>query len=238
MSASCRNTIYSIVETSDNKTGLGRAYDIIMILVIVASIVPLAFKEETVVFEWIDRVAVTFFIFDYIARWITADKAFVKWGRKAFLAYPITPFAIIDLLSILPSITALNSGFRLLRILRLMRLFRVFKLFRYSKSISRVVNVFKKQKAPLLAVASLAFGYVVISALVIFNVEPESFNTFYDAIYWATISLTTVGYGDIYPITESGQAITMISSLFGIAIVALPAGIITAGYMDELNNEK
>ena len=71
----------------------------------------------------------------------------------------------------------------------------------------------------------------------IFNVEADSFDTFFDAIYWATVSLTTVGYGDIYPITTTGRVITMISSLFGIAIVALPAGIITAGYMEALNEE-
>ena len=71
-----------------------------------------------------------------------------------------------------------------------------------------------------------------------FNVEGDSFETFFEAIYWATVSLTTVGYGDIYPVTTAGRIITMISSIFGIAIVALPAGIITAGYMDELSEEK
>ena len=82
----------------------------------------------------------------------------------------------------------------------------------------------------------LALGYIVISALVVFNVEPDSFDSFFDAIYWATVSLTTMGYGDIYPVTQIGRVVTMVSSLFGIAIVALPAGIITAGYMDELKN--
>ena len=78
---------------------------------------------------------------------------------------------------------------------------------------------------------------ICIDALV-FNVEPESFESFFDAVYWATVSLTTVGYGDIYPISTIGRVITMLSSIFGIAIVALPAGIITAGYMSELENSK
>ena len=89
-----------------------------------------------------------------------------------------------------------------------------------------------------MAVCTLALGYIVVSALIVFNVEGDSFGTFFDAIYWATVSLTTVGYGDIYPVTTAGRIITMISSIFGIAIVALPAGIITAGYMDALNEEK
>lgn len=84
----------------------------------------------------------------------------------------------------------------------------------------------------------LAVGYIFVCALIIFNVEPNSFNTFFDAVYWATISLTTVGYGDIYPITTLGRIITMISSFMGIAIVALPAGIITAGYMKEIESDK
>jgi voltage-gated potassium channel len=84
-------------------------------------------------------------------------------------------------------------------------------------------------------VCALAGGYIMVSALIIFNVEPDSFQNFFDAIYWATVSLTTVGYGDIYPVSTLGRVITMISSIFGIAIVALPAGIITAGYMTEIN---
>ena len=83
----------------------------------------------------------------------------------------------------------------------------------------------------------LAGGYILLSALVIFNVEPETFDTFFDAIYWAAISLTTVGYGDIYPVTTAGRIVTMISSFVGIAIVALPAGIITAGYMDVIQHD-
>ncbi len=87
----------------------------------------------------------------------------------------------------------------------------------------------------MIAVLYLAIGYIFVCALIIFNVEPDSFNTFFDAI---TISLTTVGYGDIYPITTLGRIITMVSSFMGIVIVALPAGIITAGYMKEIESDK
>ena len=83
----------------------------------------------------------------------------------------------------------------------------------------------------------MAVGYILVSALVIYNVEPESFETFFDAVYWATISLTTVGYGDIYPVSTVGRIVTMVSSAFGIAIIALPSGVITAGYLDEINKK-
>lgn len=112
------------------------------------------------------------------------------------------------------------------------------KFLRYSKSFIIILNVFKKQKRVLSAVATMAVAYVLISALVILNVEPDSFNSFFDAIYWATVSLTTVGYGDIYPVTTIGRIVTMVSSIFGIAIIALPSGIITAGYLDEINRKE
>ena len=149
--------------------------------------------------------------------------------------------AIIDLLSILPSLTLLANGYRLLKIFRLFRtfkVFRVFKTFRYSKNISIILNVFRKQKDSLMVVFGFAVAYILISALVIFNAEPETFTTMYDAIYWAAISLTTVGYGDLYATSGIGKFITMTSAVFGIAIVALPSGIIIAGYQDELEEIK
>lgn len=148
--------------------------------------------------------------------------------------------AIVDLLAILPAFLTAVPGLRMLKIFRLLRTFRVFrafKIFRYSKNITIIVNVIHKQKTALLTVATLAIGYVLISALVIFNVEPDTFGDFFDAIYWATVSLTTVGYGDLYPVTVTGRIVAMVSSFIGIAIVALPAGIITAGYMDEIQKK-
>ena len=97
--------------------------------------------------------------------------------------------------------------------------------------------VFREQRKPLCTVGLVAIGYIVVSAIVIFNVEPESFETFFDAVYWATISLTTVGYGDIYPVSVAGRVITMISSVFGIGIIALPSGIITAGFIKEMDRQ-
>ena len=90
----------------------------------------------------------------------------------------------------------------------------------------------------MLVEGGLAIVYIVISALIMFIVEPASFPSFFDAVYWATVSLTTVGYGDIYAVSTIGKVITMLSSVFGIAIVALPAGIVTAGYMEEINKDE
>ncbi|MCR5545868.1 MAG: Cof-type HAD-IIB family hydrolase, partial [Lachnospiraceae bacterium] len=104
--------------------------------------------------------------------------------------------------------------------------------------ISMILNIFKRQREPLAIVGALVFGYVVLVALIMFNVEPNTFKTFGDAIYWSVISLTTIGYGDIFAQSGLGKCITVVSALMGVAIFALPAGIITAGYMEELNREK
>ena len=235
-----RRKIYNIIEPAGNGGRLSSAYDFIMMATIIISIIPLAFKTDNLLFQWVDYITVAIFILDYIFRLATADLKLNK-SVVSFFIYPITPMAVIDLLSILPSVTVLNNGFRLLKLFRLLRtlkVLRAFKFLRYSKSFEIISNVFKKQKKVLAAVATMAVAYVLISALVIYNVEPETFNTFFDAVYWATISLTTVGYGDLYPITTIGRIITMVSSVFGIAIIALPSGVITAGYLAEINKDE
>lgn len=240
---SFRKRLFYLVESPDDNNEENMSfdwYDIMMMIAIIVSIVPLAFKSSNLAFEIIDKVTVIIFIIDYILRLFTSDLK-LKKGWRSFFIYPITPLAILDLLTILPSLTIVNNGFKLFKLVRLLRTFRAFRVFkavRYSKSIRTVLNVFKKQKESLLVVCGIAVVYVLISALIIFNVEPDSFKNYFDAIYWATVSLTTMGYGDIYPITTAGRIVTMISSFMGIAIVALPAGIITSGFMDELNREK
>ena len=233
-----RKRIYEIIEKAEDQDILSAIYDYFMIVVIIMSLIPLAFKIDNDVLVIIDKITVVIFIIDYLLRWITADYKFSKKHVSSFLRYPVSMMAIIDLISILPPLSIINNGFKVLRVLRMiraLRVFRVFKAVRYSKSFEIIGNVLRSSKESLVAVCVLAGGYIMISALIIFNVEPDSFQNFFDAVYWATVSLTTVGYGDIYPVSTLGRVITMVSSVFGIAIVALPAGIITAGYMNEIN---
>ena len=238
-----RNKLLYLVESPDEENDENSSfdwYDIAMMIAIVASLIPLAFKHDNLLFHVIDKVTVCIFIMDYLLRWLISDLK-MKRGAKSFFIYPLTPMAILDLLTILPSISLVSGSFKLFKLVRLLRTFRAFRVFkaiRYSKSIRTVLNVFKKQKESLLVVCIMAVGYVLISALIIFNVEPDSFGNYFDAIYWATVSLTTMGYGDIYPVTTAGRVVTMISSIMGIAIVAMPAGIITSGFMDELQKNK
>ncbi len=234
-----RKRIFEVIELAEEKDRISGFYDLSMMIVIVLSLIPIAAKTTDGFIGALDKFTTAIFVVDYVLRLITADFK-LKKGISSFFLYPITPMAIIDILAILPSLLPVNGAFRVLKIFRLLRtlrVFRVFKVVRYSKSVSIIIQVFKKQKESLMIVGGLAVGYILVSALIVISIEPETFPTFFDAIYWATVSLTTVGYGDIYAVSTAGRIITMLSSVFGIAIVALPAGIITAGYMNEISKK-
>lgn len=234
-----RKRLFEIIEVSKEDDLLSTIYDWFMIICILISIIPLAFKSTNIVFTIIDGITVSIFILDYVFRLITADFKLER-GWKSFLLYPFTFMAIIDLISILPSISLLGNGWKILKMFRLFRTLKVFKVFkamRYSKSMQMFINVFQKNRDALVTIIGVAVAYVLVSALIIFNVEPQTFDNFFSAVYWATVSLTTMGYGDIYPVSVPGQVVTMISSFVGIAIIALPAGVITAGFMEELSKK-
>lgn len=245
-----RKRVFEIIEISKEGDRLSSIYDIFMMITIIISLIPLCTKSEAAWTLIIDEITVIIFIIDYLLRLFTADFKFPNHKKTAFIRYPFSLMAIIDLLSILPSFGVFASGLKILKVFRLFRTFKVFKalkafkafkalkVLRYSKSITLIGNVIKSQKEALITVGGLAIGYIFIAALIVFNVEPDTFETFFDAIYWSCVSLTTVGYGDIYPVSTAGRIITMLSTIIGIAIVALPAGIITAGYMDALNEDK
>lgn len=240
-----RKRIYEIIEQGHGGDKVSVAYDIIMLLAITASIVPLMFVEETQGFRIIEQVTVSFFILDYLLRWLTADYRLNKKGWS-FIVYPLSGWAIIDLLSILPGLSILGKGFKLFRVTRMLRILRLFKFIRYSDKIQVLGKVIRKEKGVLLTVLGIAIFYVFLTALIMFNAEPHvnpvtgaiTFETFFDALYWATVTLTTVGYGDMIPVTDIGRFVSMLSSLFGVAVIALPSGVITASYLDELRSLK
>lgn len=232
-----REKIFNIIEPN-TESKASKTYDTVMIIVIGISLIPLIFRTQYPIFQILDKVTVSVFIIDYLLRIITADLKYKSHSIISFIRYPFSPMAIIDLLTILPSFAILSDGFKALRVLRLLRALKVIRVLRYSKSVSIIMNVFRKQKKPLLTVLGFAIGYVFTSAMIMFQVEPQTFNSFYDACYWATVSLTTVGYGDIFAVTPLGRFFTMLSAFVGIAIVALPSGIITAGYLEEVNKKE
>lgn len=245
METNWRQIVYDVVKTPRLSTQ-ARVYSFVMLLAIVIGVFPLMFRHYNKWFWWMDLISSLLFIIDYILRWATADFESKYKDWRAYVVYPFTPMAIIDLLSILPVFNMISPTFKVVRVSRLLKLLRIFKVVRYFEPLMLIVAVVRKQGKILWTVASLALFYIFITALIMFNAEDiinpmtgqPLFRNFFDAFYWAACTLTTVGYGDLYPISNTGRVISILSSIVGIAIIALPSGIITAGYMDELKLRK
>ena len=231
-----RQRIYQTVHIYEGNP-FSVAYKMLMIATIVLSLIPLTMKEDLPLFCITEVVCLLIFSVDYLLRWSTADYKFREHRWTAFARYPLRLISIIDLLSVLALFCSVTGWLANLPLAQVFPVFRIIRIFRYSKNARTILNILKRSRKPLMAVGGLAVGYVLLSSIIVFNVEPHSFDTFFDAIYWATISLTTVGYGDIYPVTMAGRAVAMLSSFFGIAVVALPAGIVTAEYLNGLKDD-
>lgn len=228
-----RKEIFDIIEPLSKRHPASKWYDRGMVVVTLLSFVPLVFHDEAV---WplalINVFCAVVFVADYILRFVTADYHYKSHTIFSFIRYPFSLLAIIDLVVILSVVTGMNSGFRLLRS---MRLLHVIRIFQHSRSLQLIKIVLKRAARPLLFVASLALIYIFMVAAVMFNEEPELFPNFLDALYWAVVTLATIGYGDIVPMTGLGRVITALSAVMGIAVFALPTSVITAEYVAVVN---
>ena len=229
-----REKLFKIVEKD---TSYYEWYDILILICIWISIIPLTFKEQNKFTYAITIITTIIFVIDYILRWITSDFR-LKKGLVSFIKYPLTLSAIFDLVVILSCLSEIFNNLYILKIFSVFRILRIDKKLRYSTKFKIIKNVVKKNKRILEVVCGFTAGFIFVSALIMFQFENQSFKNFFEAIYWSTTVLTTVGYGDICPKTEIGRLISIISSLVGIAFVALPTGIITSGFVEELNKEK
>ena len=233
-----KRRIFEVIEASNTGDESSRAYDVMIGTAVIVGLLPMTLKTENPYTRIIEILTSIIFLSDYCVRVYTADYKMGYKSIKAYIAYILTPLAIFDLLSIVPVISLFVPVSAFIRLLKLFRFFRVFKLIRYSKTMIIITNVIRKVRDQLLAVLILIIVYIFVSAMLVFQLEPDLFNSFFDALYWATISITTIGYGDISPVTTIGRMITMISALMGMAVIALPTGIITAAYMNEITRKK
>jgi voltage-gated potassium channel len=233
-----KKRIYEVIEVSNIGDLSSRAYDVMITVAVIVGLLPMTLKTENTYTKIIELLTSLLFFIDYCVRVYTADYKMGYKSKQAYIAYILTPLAIMDLLSIVPVISLFFPGLTGIRLLKLFRFFRIFKLVRYSKTMIVISNVMRKVKRQLFAVLILITIYIFVSAMLVFQLEPDIFNSLFDALYWATISITTIGYGDISPVTPIGRMITMISALVGMAVIALPTGIITAAYMNEIARKK
>jgi len=203
-------------------------------------------------FHYFDWVSVIIFTIEYVLRvWSCNHEEKYRhsiWGR---LKYMVSPGALIDLIAILPSYLHAFIGLdlRILRMLRLLRFLRLFRLTAYMKSAHMITNIFKRRRNELGLSLILVIFLIIISSCIMYFAEHltpapgEEFSKFTSipaTIWWSVVTLTTTGYGDMYPSTDIGRVMASIIMLTGVAFFALPAGIITAGFLEEFrkNNKK
>jgi voltage-gated potassium channel len=201
--------------------------------------------EKQQFFHYFDLVSVIIFTIEYILRvWSSNHDPRYKHSIHGRLKYMISPAALIDLIAILPFYIHVFVGLdlRVLRVLRLMRFFRLFRLTAYTKATRVVTNVFKSRFSELMLAFILTSFLIIVSSCLVYFVEhpaqPDKFSSIPDTIWWSVVTLTTVGYGDMIPVTVMGKIFTVIILLAGIALLALPAGIITSGFLEEMRKTR
>ncbi|MGV3524458.1 MAG: ion transporter [Candidatus Sericytochromatia bacterium] len=242
-----RTRVHDIVdELGDDDS---RRFELFILILIALNVLTLI--VETVdsigprVSHWIgifDAFSVGIFTVEYLTRlWAcTANPRFAHplWGR---LRYMLTPYAIVDLLAILPFWLPL-LGLYDLRQLRAVRLLRLFKIFRYSRSLNLFVKVFWQRRRELLVILILLMLQLLFASSVMYYIEhdaqPEKFASIPAAMWWAIATLTTVGYGDVFPVTPLGQFVAAFIAVLGIGMFALPTGILGAAFVEELDADK
>ena len=231
-----KRRLYEILEVSQKGDKTSRAYDIMILTCVAVGLVPLTIKGSSYYTHLIDIVTVCIFAADYILRMYTSDYKMGIKSYKAYLANAVMPMSIVDFLSITPVLVILFPASKTIALFRLFRVVLLFKVMRYSKTLEIIVKVVKDAWRPLSAVLTLAFVYIVSCALIIYQIEPEIFHNFMDAIYWSGCTVLTVGYGDIAPKTDMGRFLSVLSAMVGVAVIALPSGIVTAAYMNEIKS--
>ncbi|HNX16985.1 MAG TPA: ion transporter [Methanoregula sp.] len=247
-----RRRVFDIIEDSPTPSRWAPRFNIFMSVLIVLniSIVILESVQDIntaygSLFYWIDAVSVLIFTVEYFLRiWtITLNPAFQRpvAGRLRFAA---TPFAIIDILAILPFYIPLfiPVDLRMLRVLRLMRLLRILKIGRYTDAAKTFQKVLERKKEEILLAFFILIIVLLLSSSMMYTVEhdaqPEKFPDIPHAMWWGIVTLATVGYGDVYPVTPLGQFIGGIVVVVGIGIFALPMGIFASGFVDVINEKQ
>jgi voltage-gated potassium channel len=231
-------TIKSIIE--DNTTRAGRIFDLCIQVLILFSI--LSFTLETMpsvsdevkrTLHVLDIICLIVFSLEYILRIVVADKP---------IQYATSFFGIIDLMAIAPFYLALGLDLRAVRLFRVMKIFRTFKIARYSKAIERFGRAFKvaKEEIILFSIMTLILLYISSVGIYYFEhaVQPEKFASIVDSMWWSVATLTTVGYGDIYPITVGGKIFTFLVLMIGLGVVSVPAGLIASAFHHIRRDEK
>ncbi len=243
-----RSYFYSFLEQS-NSSAMARFVSLLLMMLIMSNVVAVILASDSVIyndlqlaFDNFELFSIIVFSLEYITRvWVCVENPKYRQPVTGRLKYMVSPMAIVDLVAVLPFY--LGIFFNLdTRFLRVLRLFRIFKLSRHFSAMSVLLTVIKNEIATLVSAIFIMLVLIVLASAGMFMVErdaqPAAFGTIPRAMWWATITLSTVGYGDVIPVTVAGKILGVLITILGVGMAALPAGIIASGFTREVNKRR
>jgi len=248
---SARRRVQEIVAVARPGDTVSRVFDVSIVVLILLNVAAMIFESVASIREAMDGaftafeyVSVFIFSLEYLFRiWSCVEDS--RYAHPVFgrLRFARSPLALIDLLAVLPFyLPFVNVDLRMLRILRIMRIARLAKLGRYSDSLQTLGRVVATKKEQLISTVFILLILLVISSCLMYYAEneaqPDRFSSIPMAMWWAVTTLTTVGYGDVLPVTLIGRLMGALIAILGIGMFALPTGILGAGFVEEMERRK
>ena len=242
-----RRRIFTIIQVGNLEDIPSRAYDIFLVVAVAINIfIALfdTFPESEPYRNWIlmvELITVLFFTIDYILRIVTADYLYEDEPAvtpvKARIKFIFSWSGLVDFLSCVPFFVASGGG--TLRMFRIIRILRVFRIHHYADPLRVIGDVLRKKKGQLMSSCFIVFILMIAASLLMYNFEheaqPEAFANAFSGFWWAANSLLTVGYGDVVPITLAGRICGLVLTFLGVGVVAIPTGILSAGFMEQVS---
>lgn len=237
-----KKRIFDIIQIGQKGDLVSRFFDMFIVAVIIANIAVLFLEtfdelvEYTSIFRIIEIITISIFAIEYLLRIWTAEYLYPdKTKGKAILRFLVSFDGIVDLCTILPFFFL--SGFVALRMLRVVRILHLFRINAYYDSINVITSVLSEKKNQLISSIFIILVLMMASSLCMYSaeheVQPEVFNNAFSGMWWSISTMLTIGYGDIYPITPLGQLMAIIIAFLGVGVVAIPTGIISAGFVER-----
>lgn len=245
-----KKRLWEILTGEHRKDTISRAFNIFIIALIIVNIIGFILQTEKSIdakygneLYYLELISVIIFTLEYICRLISCSYLKKYKEFSGLCKFIFSPMAIVDLLAILPFyLPFIGLDLRIVRVLRLFRVFRIFKIGRYFSSLNMMKNVFVKKKEELVLTSVIMFVMLMLSATMVYyaekDIQPDKFSSIPDAMWWAVITLTTVGYGDVFPITVAGKICCSIVAILGIGFFALPISILGSGFIEEVESRK
>jgi voltage-gated potassium channel len=244
-----RRRTFEIIEKSQGNDIPSTIFDvsiIILILLNIAAVIAASFSSFAVAHAVglyrFEVFSIVIFTIEYSLRLWTARNKYPE-AKHPFLKYIFSFSAAIDLLAILPFFLPflIPVDLRFLRVVRLLRILRIFKLSRYNTAMDLMIRVLKNEREKIAMTVFITAIMIILSASIMYHIEstvqPEQFSNIPETIWWAVATLTTVGYGDVYPVTVAGKILGGVIAILGIGLVALPAGIISSGFVNAISDK-